>query len=77
MGKSLAARLNEIGAQPEASEGKIYLIDEEGKNIEFDGHGYLDAHPEGADRGGYVPFWFQGDESALYSIGACEWEDQG
>ena len=28
--------------------------------------GYLDEHPEGADRGGYCPFVFVGDAEAFY-----------
>jgi len=71
---TLAEQLNKVNALPQANEGKITLVDEGDNEIEFEGHGYLDEHPEGADRGGYVPFWFQGDKTAMYDVTACEWQ---
>lgn len=34
--------------------------------------GWLDEHPEGADRGGYVPFVFAGEAKAFFHSG--EWQ---
>jgi hypothetical protein len=34
--------------------------------------GWLDEHPEGADRGGYVPFVFAGEAKAFFRSG--EWQ---
>jgi hypothetical protein len=34
---------------------------------------YLDEHPEGADRGGYVVFVEDGDDTAQYDHGDCSW----
>lgn len=37
--------------------------------------GYIDEHPEGSDRGGYVPTVFAGDDAAYYDENEGEWVD--
>lgn len=39
------------------------------------GHGYVDPHPAGSDRCGYVPFWRRDNEVAFYMELQGEWED--
>ena len=81
----LATALNEGNFQPDVCEGTVYLVvedeneerpatEEELAALKFD-RGFVDAHPEGADRGGYVPFVHGKDGAvAMYDEGACEWQ---
>jgi hypothetical protein len=73
----LANVLNRRGFRPDVSTGRVVaLMTEDDEKVddsvlrilELDpaNLGYLDAHPEGSDRGGYVPFVFRGEESAYW-----------
>ena len=80
MAKSLAQRLNEARIWPNTERGKVTLFkqDEEGdateeKVVGFDGEGYVDEHPEGSDRGGFVPYWESGGEKAYHYEPDGEW----
>lgn len=81
----LATKLNEGGFTPETDEGAVTLVTEEDQSerpateeeladLGF-ARGYVDAHPEGADRGGWVPF-VHGQNGAVvtWSEGSCQWE---
>ena len=84
---AFAKKLNAGNFQPETSGGQVELAatDEDGQDRTFTDeelaetgyhHGYVDGHPEGADRGGYVPFVFTDETEtvgAFWDGGACEW----
>jgi hypothetical protein len=66
---SLADRLNELGCKPRCERGQVTLTHDPAQAevvAELDIDGYLDSHPEGAGRGGYVPYVFSEGESAFY-----------
>ena len=71
---SLADELNQRELTPgTVIEGKVYgFFDSDDNDLEFEEsktgvtHGYLDEHPEGADRGGYCPWVFRDEESAFW-----------
>lgn len=69
----LRDELNKLEAWPEPNKGKVNLEDQDGKPLEVEGEGWLDAHPEGSDRGGYVPYWVRGEERAYYDETGGEW----
>ena len=58
--------LNELNAEPKTNKGEVTLEDQDGNPLEVEGKGYVDEHPEGSDRGGYVPYWERGEEQAFY-----------
>jgi hypothetical protein len=61
------------GYWPVISKGRVVgLENDEGEKPLPDGVvGYVDAHPEGSDRGGYVPF-LETDGEQVYHY-ACKW----
>ena len=63
---ALHDELNEIKPQIYPKQGKVLLKDDNGEDLDFEGEGYIDAHPEGADRGGYQSYWKRGDELAVF-----------
>lgn len=80
--RELAEKLNDDGRPYQAvtKEGRVvgftrYEGDEEdgeGEEVSYSldelgvDKGWLDEHPEGADRGGYCPFVFVGEASAFF-----------
>jgi len=74
--EDLAKEMNERHYSPATMRGKVTLVqnfykddtwDHEEVVTNYSGEGYLEDHPEGADRGGYVPYWERGDATAYYS----------
>ena len=55
--QKLADELNNLGAEPFVNKGKTTLRDKDCNDLDVEGEGYVDSHPEGEDRGGYVPYW--------------------
>lgn len=70
--KDLAEFLNSNDVRPVCRKGQVTLEplapDELGIT-----DGYLHEHPEGSDRGGYVPTVFTASGSAYYDENAGEW----
>ncbi len=77
---TLANRLNELGLEPHCKGGSVTLThgypynpaEEETVALGIV-DGSVEAHPEGADRGGYVPYVYTEDEEAYYYDG--EWQE--
>lgn len=80
----LAGELNDVGPiWPVCSRGVVTGFDtEDGQRIDLGDlelpggpltEGYIEAHPEGSDRGGYVPTVFRGEEQAHYDENAGVW----
>jgi len=65
--EELAEELNQKSAFPDVNKGKVQILGIDEKPIDCPGTGYVDAHPEGADRGGYVPYWECNGAKAYYS----------
>ena len=56
----LCTTFNATNVFPRVSKGVVTLYTDQGNQTKpyvCEGKGYVDPHPEGADRGGYVPFW--------------------
>jgi len=79
----LYKRLNDAGIVPvpSAQGGEIELETSDGDMatlVPLSDFGiteaYVAAHPEGSDRGGYVPTVFSPDGDAFYSETAGEWQ---
>jgi hypothetical protein len=84
---SLVEKLNDGDFFPEVEQGTVLLYkyvdsdfdesrvatSEELEELAFE-RGSVEAHPEGADRGGYVPTVFCGPDIAFYSDTSCEWQ---
>ena len=76
----LAEYLNSNEIMPDCAKGQVYLMndkyvpltDDELKSMGFV-EGYVEAHPEGADRGGYVPTVHTANECAYFDENAGEW----
>lgn len=65
------------GCWPVVSRGQVVELesDEERKPLPEGVTGYVDAHPEGADRGGYVPFLETESGKLIFYYGpAGEWQ---
>jgi hypothetical protein len=90
----LTKKLEELRARPDTAEGKVVSVDvgpgdspemltlnELAVRLGFVGaDGYVDDHPEGSDRGGYVPtLFFHGAsgsgvaQNVYYDECCCEW----
>jgi len=65
--------LNKLEAWLKTNKGKVNLEDQDGKPLEVEGEGWVDEHPEGSDRGGFVPCWVRGAELAYYDEFGEEW----
>jgi hypothetical protein len=66
----LCNTLNTAKVFPRVSKSVVTLHADQGDNqtatpYVCEGKGYVDEHPEGSDRGGYVPFW-EVDGVAVY-----------
>lgn len=64
---------------PVTEKGKVVALeneDEERVPLPEGVEGYVDQHPEGADRGGYVPVLeiSETGKKVFYSDVACEWQ---
>jgi hypothetical protein len=82
---NFAEKLNAGKFEPKVSSGAVSLVVDNPRpvgrpataaELEAVGfsHGHLDDHPEGADRGGYVPFVFDTEgEAAIWDIGDYKW----
>ena len=74
---SLADTLNAKDVWPHVKRSKVSLWgrDPRGNVVKatHEGEGYVDPHPEGEDRGGYVVFWEVEGETALYDETKGEW----
>jgi hypothetical protein len=80
----LAEYLNSNDIVPECAKGRVSLVRrddsdefiplalEELSSIGFI-EDYVEEHPEGSDRGGYVPTIHTSDECAYYDESAGEW----
>lgn len=81
---SLADKLNDLVVQPTCDGGRVSLGDGEGNSLtqeqldylglapDSDGtFGSVEAHPEGSDRGGYVPTL---DAGPYFDEGGGEWQ---
>lgn len=71
MHSDLADRLNAKKVSPSIDKGKVVaLIDMNWVKYPLDSFkitdGYLEEHPEGADRGGYVAYVTDGTDGAYY-----------
>lgn len=90
----LTEKLEELNASLNTEKGQVVSVDvgptdspetltlaELAERLGYSGaEGYLDDHPEGADRGGYVPtLFFLGDnaENVYYDDCCCEWHECG
>ena len=62
MTEHLMDKLNRLNARPcGLFEGQFDLANSETNEVlRVQGKGFLGAHPEGVDRGGYVPWWKDG-----------------
>ena len=82
--QSLTSRLNAAEVHPKVSEGKVVGLFRYGPDNETEidvpmaefgiTDGYIDAHPEGSDRGGYVPFVFADKVSSHYDETGGDWQ---
>jgi len=80
-GGPLAQKLNADGVYPTSmGKGQVALFkdDDQGNEIDVtanypDIELYIDEHPEGADRGGYVPWAEAGSDTAFYYGPDGEW----
>lgn len=74
---SLADTLNTKGVWPKVNRSKVGLwaTDDQDQIVEgsHEGEGYVDPHPEGEDRGGYVVYWECDGEIAHYDEHDGEW----
>jgi len=86
---SVAEKLNEMDIVPVIERGKIVKLSldgEEDNELSADQYGelgvdpkeigFLDEHPEGVDRGGWVPTLLTVGQAygPFYSETACEWQ---
>lgn len=71
----LAEELNRLEAWPDVNRGKVTLQDQDGNPLipEVEGEGYVDPHPEGSDRGGYVPYWERNGAQVYYDENGEGW----
>jgi len=68
--------LNDAGVYPMVCEGEVTLVkeDDEGNEVEVALSefniikGYVDEHPEGSDRGGFVPWVRLNDDVEAYHM---------
>ena len=67
--KRLADKLNEAKAVPKVSGGEVKVACGDANLT-----GYVDDHPAGADRGGYVPFVFHDGAAAFWHPAECFWQ---
>ena len=65
-----------VWTDPPTYEQDRPATDEELKALGIDPSepGYVTDHPEGSDRGGFVPFVYAGKESAFHSENDGEWQ---
>lgn len=82
--RDLAEYLNTNNMMPKCAKGRVSLVKyteddeyiplttDELRSIDFT-EGYIEAHPEGVDRGGYVPTVHTANECAYYDENAGEW----
>lgn len=74
--RRLADKLNEAKAVPKVSGGEVKVACADANPGEppqwFTG--YVDDHPAGADRGGYVPFVFHDGGAAFWHPAECFWQ---
>jgi len=71
--KALADELNKLDAWPEVHRGKVTLQDQNGNALNIEGEGYVDEHPEGSDRGGFVPYWERNGSVVHYDENGLGW----
>jgi hypothetical protein len=67
---TLAEELNGANAQPNCEKGQVTVAIGDTQLT-----GYVGEHPEGSDRGGYVPTVFRESESSYYDSATGEWLD--
>ena len=82
----IADVLTGLGVQPEIAKGQIVQLTSDEGDLSFDQlakrfgflvcEGWLEEHPEGSDRGGYVPTLFFGQSSDELYQGISVYHDE-